>query len=218
LRGVLIFPQVGFNRAAASIARRKLQANGISLHLLSKILWRFLMLKTIVIVLVVLVIAILLFAVTKPATYHVERSTTIAATPEKISPLLDNFHNWDQWSPWAKLDPNMRVTYSGAAEGRGAVYEWEGNSKVGKGRMEILAAQPTLTSIKLDFLSPFASHTKTNFVLQPQGDTTRVTWMIDGPNTFATKLMSVFTSMDRLIGRDFDTGLSRLKSAAEKQG
>jgi hypothetical protein len=176
------------------------------------------MLKSIVIVLVVAVIAVLLFAVTRPATYHVERSTTIAATPEKISPLLDNFHNWDQWSPWAKLDPNMHVTYSGAAEGQGAVYEWEGNSKVGKGRMEILEAQPTLTSIKLDFLSPFASHTQTNFVLQPQGEATRVTWMIDGPNTFATKLMSVFTSMDKMIGKDFDTGLSQLKSAAEKQG
>jgi len=176
------------------------------------------MLKTIVIVLVVAVIGVLLFAVTRPATYHVERSTTIAATPEKISPLLHNFHNWDQWSPWAKLDPNMHVSYSGAPEGEGAVYEWEGNSKVGKGRMEILEAQPTLTSIKLDFLSPFASHTQTHFVLQPQGEATRVTWTIDGPNTFATKLMSVFTSMDKMIGKDFDAGLSQLKSAAEKQG
>jgi len=156
--------------------------------------------------------------VNRPATYHVERSTTIAATPEKISPLLHNFHNWDQWSPWAKLDPNMHVSYSGAPEGEGAVYEWEGNSKVGKGRMEILEAQPTLTSIKLDFLSPFASHTQTHFVLQPQGEATRVTWTIDGPNTFATKLMSVFTSMDKMIGKDFDAGLSQLKSAAEKQG
>ena len=108
----------------------------------------------------------------KPATYHVERSTTIAATPEKISPLLNDFHNWDQWSPWAKLDPNMRVTYSGAPAGQGAIYQWEGNSKVGKGRMEILAVEPTLTSIKLDFLSPFESHNQTNFVLLPQGSAT----------------------------------------------
>lgn len=176
------------------------------------------MLKTIVVVFVVAVIAILIFAATKPATYHVERSTTIAASPEKITPLLNDFHNWNQWSPWAKLDPNMHVSYKGAPEGQGAIYEWEGNSKVGKGRMEILAAEPTLTSIKLDFLSPFASHNQTNFVLRPDGTSTRVTWTMDGPNSFATKLMSLFTSMDKMIGKDFDTGLSQLKSAAEKQG
>jgi len=175
------------------------------------------MLKKIAIGLVVIVIAILIFAATKPATYHVERSTAIAAAPEKITPLLDDFHNWNQWSPWAKLDPNMRVTYSGAPAGQGAIYEWEGNSKVGKGRMEILAAEPTLTSIKLDFLSPMESHNHTNFILRPQGSTTQVIWSIDGPNTFMTKLMTVFVSMDKMIGNDFDTGLSQLKSVAEKQ-
>jgi hypothetical protein len=175
------------------------------------------MLKTAVVVLAVVVIAILIFAAAKPATYHVQRSTTIAATPDRITPLVDDFHNWNEWSPWAKLDPNMRVTYSGSPAGQGAIYEWEGNSKVGKGRMEILAAEPTTTSIKLDFFSPFASHTETNFVLEPQGSATRVTWTMDGPNTFATKLMSVFSSMDKMIGKDFDTGLSQLKSAAERQ-
>jgi Polyketide cyclase / dehydrase and lipid transport len=175
------------------------------------------MLKTIVVVVVAAVITILIFAATRPATYHVERSTTIAAAPEKISPLLDNFHNWDQWSPWAKLDPNMRVSYSGPPAGPGAVYQWEGNSKVGKGRMEILSAEPLLTSIKLDFLSPFESHNRTNFVLEPQGQATRVTWTMDGPNTFMSKLMSVFVSMDKMVGKDFDTGLNQLKSAAEKQ-
>jgi carbon monoxide dehydrogenase subunit G len=175
------------------------------------------MLKTILIVVVVAVIAILVFAAAKPATYHVERSATIAATPDKITPLLNDFHNWNQWSPWAKLDPNMHVSYTGAPAGPGAVYEWEGNSKVGKGRMEIVATEPTLTSIKLDFLAPFASHNRTNFFLQPEGSTTRVTWTMDGPNTFATKVMSVFGSMDRMIGKDFDTGLTQLKSTAEKQ-
>lgn len=175
------------------------------------------MLKTVVIVLVVAVIGLLIFVATKPATFHVERTAIIAATPDKISPLVNDFHNWDQWSPWAKLDPTMRVSYSGAPAGQGAVYEWDGNSKVGKGRMEILAAEPMQTSIKLDFLAPWQSHNHTNFVLQPQGATTRVTWTIDGPNTFASKLMSLFVSMDKMIGKDFDTGLSQLKSAAERQ-
>ena len=175
------------------------------------------MLKKMAIGLVVIVIAILIFAATKPATFHVERSTTIATTPDKITPLLDDFRNWPQWSPWAKLDPNMRVSYSGAPQGQGAIYEWEGNSKVGKGRMEILAAEPTLTSIQLDFLSPMVSHDHTNFTLQPRGSTTEVTWSIDGPNTFMGKLMSVFVSTDKMVGDDFETGLRQLKSAAEKQ-
>lgn len=167
-------------------------------------------------IVVVAVIAILLFAATKPATFHVERSTTIAATPEKIHPLVDDFHNWDQWSPWAHLDPNMHVAYSGASAGPGAVYEWQGNSKVGKGRMEILAAEPTATSIKLDFLQPFESHNHSNFLLQPDGNGTRVTWTMDGPNTFTSKLMSVFISMDKMIGKDFEAGLGNLKTAAER--
>lgn len=174
------------------------------------------MLKTAAIVLVMAVMALLIFAAMKPPTYHVERSTTIAAAPEKITSLVDDFHNWDQWSPWAKLDPKMHVSYSGAAAGQGAIYEWQGNSKVGKGRMEILAAEPTLTSIKLDFLSPFESHNHTNFVLQPQGSSTLVTWTMDGPNTYMGKLMSVFVSTDKMIGKDFETGLSQLKSAAER--
>jgi len=174
------------------------------------------MMKYIGIVVGIAVIAILIIAAMGPATYHVERSTTIAATPEKINPLLDDFHNWQQWSPWAQLDPAMQEQYSGAPAGQGAIYEWQGNRKVGKGRMEILAAEPTVTSIKLDFLSPFESHTKTNFILQPQGSLTRVTWTMDGPNTFMSKLMGVFVSMDKMIGKDFENGLGQLKATAER--
>jgi Polyketide cyclase / dehydrase and lipid transport len=174
------------------------------------------MLKTIGIIVVLAVVAILLIALSKPATYHVERSITITATPDKISPLIDNFHNWALWSPWQHLDPNMQTTYTGPDAGPGAVYEWVGNKKVGKGRMEVLSATPTETAIKLDFLSPFESHNTSNFTLQPQGSITRVTWSMDGPNTFMTKLMSVFTSMDKMIGGDFENGLNNLKTAAEK--
>ena len=174
------------------------------------------MLKYIAIVVVVVVIAVMIIAAVQPATYHVERTTTIAAGPGRIHPLLDDFHNWQQWSPWANLDPNMKVTYSGPPSGPGAVYEWQGDRKVGKGRMEILASQPTETSIKLDFLAPFESHTKTNFILEPQGSITRVTWTMDGPNTFMTKLMGIFVPMDKMVGKDFDSGLGKLKATAER--
>jgi Polyketide cyclase / dehydrase and lipid transport len=173
------------------------------------------MLKYIGIFVVVIVIAVLIVAAMQPPTYHVERTATIAAGADKIHPLIDDFHNWQQWSPWAHLDPNMKTIYSGPLSGPGAVYEWEGNSKVGKGRMEILASQPTETSIKIDFLKPFESHTKSNFIFEPQGAITRVTWTLDGPNTFMTKLMGVFTSMDKMVGKDFENGLGRLKTTAE---
>jgi hypothetical protein len=174
------------------------------------------MLKYIAIVAGVAIIALMIVAAMQPPTYHVERSTTIAAAPEKINLFVDDFHNWPQWSPWANLDPNMKVTYSGPPSGPGAVYEWHGNRKVGKGRMEILAAQPAETSIKLDFLAPFESHNKTNFILQPQGSVTRVTWTLDGPNTFMSKVMSIFVSMDKMVGKDFETGLGKLKATAER--
>jgi hypothetical protein len=174
------------------------------------------MIKYIAIAIGLAVIVLLIVAAMQPATYHVERTTTIAAAPDKIHPLVDDFHNWQQWSPWAHLDPNMKVSYSGPSSGPGAVYEWEGNSKVGKGRMEILASQTTETSIKLDFLKPFESHTKSNFILEPQGDITRVTWTLDGPNTSMSRVMGIFVSMDKMVGKDFENGLGKLKTAAEQ--
>jgi carbon monoxide dehydrogenase subunit G len=176
------------------------------------------MFKTIGLILVLAVAVILLLALTKPSSFRVERSTTIAAPPEKISAVIDDFHQWNAWSPWAKLDPNMKATYSGPPSGVGSVYEWEGNSKVGKGRMEILSVDPTKTTIKLDFLKPFEGHNTADFVLEPQGSDTRVNWIMNGPmNFFPGKLMSVFTTMDKMIGPDFDKGLANLKAAAEHQ-
>jgi hypothetical protein len=174
------------------------------------------MLKTIGLIVALAVAAILLLALTKPSSFRVERSTTIAAQPEKIAALIDDFHQWNAWSPWAQLDPNMKTTYSGPTSGVGSIYEWEGNSTVGKGRMEILAVEPTKTTIKIDFLKPFEGRNTTDFVLEPQGTATRVNWIMNGPiRFFPGKVMSVFTTMDKVIGPDFDKGLTNLKSAAE---
>jgi len=164
------------------------------------------------------IVAILILASMKPSTFVVERSVTINAPPEKIAPLIDDFHNWNEWSPWVQMDPAMKTTYSGPPTGVGAAYEWEGNSRVGKGRMEMRVVQPLKTSIKLDFLKPFEGHNTADFVLVPEGSTaTRVTWVMYGPLTFIPgKLMSVFTTMDNVIGDDFQRGLANLKVAAEK--
>ena len=174
-------------------------------------------LAIIAIIIAVVVIAVLILAAMKPDTFRVVRSTTIKAPPERIFPLIADFRNWSAWSPWEKMDPALKRTYSGAAEGKGAVYEWEGNKKVGKGRMEIIDAPPSeKVAIKLDFLKPFEAHNTAEFTLQPRGETTDVTWVMHGPNLFIGKVMSVFISMDRMVGKDFEAGLANLKAAAER--
>ena len=172
----------------------------------------------VVIVIAVVVAAVLIFAATRPGDFTVQRSIAIKAEPAKIYPLIADFRQWPAWSPWEKLDPTMKRTLSGAASGSGAVYAWEGSSKVGAGRMEIKdATAPAKVVIQLDFIRPFEAHNVTDFTLAPRGDgTTEVNWLMRGPATFVTKLMGIFVSMDKMVGKDFETGLANLKAAAEK--
>ena len=175
------------------------------------------MFKYIGIAVVVVIAAVLALAATRPDTFRVERSTTIKAPPEKVYALIDDFHQWQQWSPWERLDPAMKRNHGGAPKGKGALYGWEGNKEVGKGQMEITeATPPSRVVIKLDFLAPFEAHNTAEFVLAPQGDATTVTWAMSGPNLFIGKVMSLFASMDRLVGKDFERGLANLKAVAEK--
>ena len=168
-------------------------------------------------VIAVLIAAVLLFATTKPNTFEVQRSITIKAPPEKVYALIDDFHRWQEWSPWEKLDPAMQRTFTGPASGKGAAYAWLGNSKVGSGRMEITDPQPpSKIAIQLDFITPFEGHNIAEFGLQPQADGTQVTWTMRGPTPYISKVMQVFVSMDKLIGKDFEAGLANMKAVAEK--
>ena len=171
----------------------------------------------IAVVIVVLLAAALAYAATKPDTFRVQRSTSIKAPPEKIFPLLDDLRSHATWSPWDQKDPAMKRTYSGAARGKGAVYEWDGNKNIGKGRMEITETSPPSRVIfKLDFIKPFEAHNIAELVLEPKGDATNVTWAIYGPNLFLGKVMSLVCNMDRMIGKEFETGLANLKRLTEK--
>lgn len=173
--------------------------------------------KKLLIAIVLIAAAVLGLALTQPDSFSVTRTATIKASPEKIIGYVNDFHQWPVWSPWEKLDPNMKRTFEGAPSGQGAVYAWIGNDEVGQGRMEITEnTPPSKVAIKLDFIKPFQSSNVTTFTLQPQGDGTLVTWTMSGPSQFITKLMSVFVSMDKMIGKDFEKGLSQLKAAAEK--
>jgi uncharacterized protein YndB with AHSA1/START domain len=172
---------------------------------------------TAVLVLVVVIAAILLFAATRPDMFLVERATRIKAPPEKIFPLINDLHSWDAWSPWEKKDPTMKRAYSGAATGKGAVYEWEGNRNIGKGRMEIAdTSLPSKVIIKLDFEKPFAAHNTVEFTLQAQGDSTNVTWAMHGPVPYIAKIVHLFFNMDRMVGKEFETGLANLKAITER--
>jgi uncharacterized protein YndB with AHSA1/START domain len=178
------------------------------------------MFEIIAIIAVVLAIAIaiiLILAVTKPNTFSVQRATTVRAPPERIFPLINDFHQWVNWSPYEHKDPAMKRSYSGAESGKGAVYGWEGNKNVGSGRMEILdTSAPAKIVIKLDFFTPFEGHNTAEFTMLPQGDATNVTWLMHGPASLMSKVMQVFINLDHMIGKDFEAGLANLKKLTEK--
>ena len=172
----------------------------------------------VVVILIVAVAAVLIYAATRPGSFHVERSLAIKAPLEKIFPLIDDFHKWAAWSPYEKLDPNMSRTIGGADSGKGATYAWSGNGKAGAGQMEITdATAPSTVVIKLDFTKPFETSNVVTFTLKTEGDGTDVTWAMDGPSPYVAKVMGIFVSMDTMIGKDFETGLASLKAEAESQ-
>ena len=178
------------------------------------------MFEIIAIIPIVLAVAfaiVLILAAMKPDRFSIRRGATIKAPPEKIFSLINDFHQWGSWSPWENKDPAMKRTFSGAASGRGAVYAWDGNKNVGSGRMEILdASSPSKIVIKLDFFAPFEACNTAEFNMLPQGDTTGVDWLMHGPASFMSKLMQVFMNIDKMVGKDFEAGLSNLKKLTEK--
>lgn len=174
------------------------------------------MAKIILAVVAVAILGFVGFAATRPAEFTITRKTTIAATPAAIFPLLNDFHQWTAWSPWEGMDPKMARTYDGAASGTGAIYAWKGNDEVGEGRMTITDAKPNdLLVIKLEFLKPFEATNTTTFLLTA-GPQTEVVWKMEGHNNFLSKAFGIFMNMDKMVGDDFEKGLARLKTAAEK--
>lgn len=150
-------------------------------------------------------------------TYTVERAQGIDAPPERVFERIADFHRWTAWSPWEDLDPNLRRSYSGAEAGPGAVYAWSGNRKAGQGRMEITGVSaPSRIDIDLVFEKPWKAHNTTVFAIEPSAEGSRVTWTMTGPKTLMTRVMGIFTSMDKLVGKDFEKGLTRLKAVAER--
>jgi hypothetical protein len=147
--------------------------------------------------------------------FEVTRTTTIQADPARVHGLINDFHEWTAWSPWEDLDPNLQRTYSDPSSGVGAHYAWKGNRKAGEGSMEVTDSAPDRIGIELAFLKPFRNTQQVEFVITPVGAGTDVTWRMSGQHEGMMRLFSKVMSMDKLIGKDFEKGLARLKAAAE---
>ena len=166
----------------------------------------------------ILLATLLGYAAILPDTFTVQRTTSIKASPEKIFAYINDFHYWTFWSPWEKMDPKMKKTYSGSGRGIGMIYEWEGNDKVGAGRMEITnSSRPNFISINLDLIRPYKSHNITEFTLSDKGGLTEITWAMTGHATYLTRLTRIFINLDNVVGQNFEAGLANLKAVAEKQ-
>ena len=173
------------------------------------------MISIIIAVIVALVILLIIVAANKPDAFRIERQITINAAPEKIFSIINDFHKWTLWSPWEKMDPDMSRTYSGSDAGVGSIYEWSGNKKVGQGRMQLVEAEAfTRIFILLEFIKPFAAKNTAEFVLQAQGENTKVTWAMEGKHQFISKVMCTFMNMDKMVGKDFEEGLRNLQRIA----
>jgi uncharacterized protein YndB with AHSA1/START domain len=162
-----------------------------------------------------IVVALLIAISTRPNSFRIERTMRIAAPPERVFPFIQDFHEWTKWSPWEKLDADLKRTYSGTPAGVGATYGWDGKN-AGAGRMEITQATPaSRVLIKLDFIKPFEAHNTADFTIDSDGGGSVVTWAMYGPQGFMNKAMSLVMSMDKLVGGQFDEGLANLKRVSE---
>jgi hypothetical protein len=175
------------------------------------------LLKKILLVLVIAVVCVGALAMRQPDTFTVERRATIQAPPEQVFAQINDFHNWVNWSPWAKLDPNMALSINTPGSGVGATYEWKGNSKAGEGSMAIKESMPpSKVMIDLHFLKPLESTAVLQFQMEPKDGGTELIWTMRGDNTLMGKVMNVFTSMDKMIGPDFEKGLAQMQTAVKR--
>ena len=165
----------------------------------------------------VLVGGVLVTAAFRADSFRVQRSARIQAPAEKIFPLINDLRGFNTWNPFDKKDPHLKASYSGATSGAGAAYAFEGNKDVGSGSLEIIDSEPAAeVRMKLDMREPFEAHNVVEFTLRPEGgETTRVTWAMQGNVPYFAKIIHMFFDMDGMIGKDFENGLAELKAIVE---
>jgi uncharacterized protein YndB with AHSA1/START domain len=174
------------------------------------------MLKRILVALAVVIVMFVIIVALQPSDFRIVRSATISGPPPAVFAQVNDFHNWEAWSPWAKLDPAAKTTFEGAPAGKGAIFRWAGNHEVGEGSMTITESRPSdLIRIKLEFLKPFAATNIAQFTFTPEGNQTAVTWSMEGKNDFIGKAVCLFMNMDKMVGGQFEKGLAQMKSVVE---
>jgi Polyketide cyclase / dehydrase and lipid transport len=174
------------------------------------------MLKIILISLAVILIVFVVVVAIQSSEFRLARSTAISAPPPAVFAQVNDFHKWEAWNPWGKIDPAMKQAYEGAPAGTGALYTWAGNNEVGEGRMTIIESRPNeLIRIKLEFFKPFAATNIAEFTFKPERNQTAVTWSMFGEKNFMAKAVHLFMNMDKMIGGQFEKGLVSMKSIVE---
>jgi len=177
------------------------------------------MLKKILLGIVLVIVIFLGVAMLQPAEFRIERSLSINASREAVFALVNDLHRWPSWSPWARLDPQMKTIYSGAESGAGATMTWAGNKEAGEGKMTIIMSRaPELVRLQLEILKPFPATNIAEFLIETHGGNTLVTWSMTGKNSFISKAFGLLVNIDKMIGKDFENGLGQIKLQAEKTG
>jgi Polyketide cyclase / dehydrase and lipid transport len=174
------------------------------------------MLKIILTAIPILLVIFIIIVAMQPSSYRVTRSLAIAAPQAALFPHMNDLKKWEAWNPWAKADPNMRLTYGGPPSGVGANYSWAGNSAVGEGRATITESGPSESvRYKMEFFKPMSATSEMEFTFKPQGNQTAVTVTVTGDKNFMAKAFCLFMSMDKMIGDKFERALAHLKAIAE---
>ena len=174
------------------------------------------MLKKILIALAAIVVVFVAVVAMQPSEFRIMRTAAISAPAPAVFAQVNDFHNWEAWSPWAKRDPAAKATFEGPSVGTGAIFKWAGNHEVGEGSMTIIESRPSdLIRIKLEFLKPFRATNTAEFTFKPEGNQTAVTWSMVGKSDFIAKAVHLFMDIDKMVGGDFEKGLAQMKSVAE---
>ncbi len=172
------------------------------------------MIKKILLVLAIAAAAFCAVVSLQPSQFRIARSAVIPAPPAAVFAQVNDFHAWEAWSPWAKMDPDSKTVFEGPESGKGAVFKWSGNKDVGEGVMTITESRPyERILINLEFIKPFAGTNLTEFTFEPEGSGTRVTWTMSGENSFIGKAMSLVINCDKMVGEQFEKGLANITSA-----
>ena len=174
------------------------------------------MIKKLLLGLVAVIVIILVVASFQSDDMNITRSTTTSASPETVFKIVNDFRQWDAWSPWSKLDPTMKKTFEGPPEGVGAVYRWSGNNTVGEGSMKLIESKPgEKVGMKLEFVRPFAGKNDVQFLFTPEGTGTKITWAMQSKQPFIGKIVGLFMNFEKVCGDQFLEGLASLKKIAE---